>query len=88
MYMHECLGTSEKSCSTFKKLISSRKSKQWTESQTEILLKTFQASAYAYSERKELDQLADSFSVSRKKVENWFTNKRRNLARRMSPPSE
>ena len=65
------------------------KSKQWTESQTEILIKIFQDSAYAYPKRKEIDQLAESFNVSIKQVENWFTAKRRTLARRgMLPLSE
>ena len=87
--MHIYVGTSEDKCLTSKSPIFSMKSKQWTESQTEILMKTFQDSAYAYPKRKEIDQLAESLNVSIKQVENWFTTKRRTLARRgMLPLSE
>ena len=87
--MHVHVGTREKNCLTSENPIFSMKSKRWTESQAEILMKTFQASAYAYPESNELDQLAVSFNVSKKEVENWFTAKRRTLARRgLLPKSE
>ena len=56
-----------------------RKRNKLTESQTEVLMKHFQVNAYP--ERKEIDQLAKSFNVNRKKIENWFGTKRLKLAR-------
>ena len=80
-YMHVHVGTSEENCATPKK------SKPWTESQLEILMKTFQANALPKG--KELHQLAESLGVSNKKVHNWFSRKRRTLAgRAMFPESE
>ena len=67
----------------------SGKSKPWTEIEKAILMKRFQTSPYALPERKEVNQFAELLNVSRKKVENWFVNKRRTLARRgMLPESE
>ena len=52
-------------------------------------METFQSSGYGFPERKEMDQLADFFNVSKRKVENWFSAKRRTLAKRgMLPLSE
>ena len=77
--MHEHLGTSKENCLTSKNPIFKMKCKQWTENETEIPMKTFQASAYAYLERKELNQLAESFNVSKKGIENWFSAKHHTL---------
>ena len=51
-----------------------KKRKSWTKCQTEILSKSFQSNVYPA--RKEILQLAKSLSVSEKRVENWFANKR------------
>ena len=81
------VGTSEENCSTPKNRIVRKKSKPWTESQLEILMETFQANAHLKG--KELHQLAESLSVSEKRVKEWFSGKRRTLARRaMLPESE
>ena len=87
--MHVFVGTSEENCLTFKNSVFGMKRQHWTENQSEMLMKTFQASAYAYPERKVLDQLAESLNVSKKRVENWFSHMRCKLAKRgMLPQSE
>ena len=87
--MHVSLDTSEENGLTPKNPIFGMKRKHWTENQAEILMKTFKASAYGYPERKELDQLAESLNVSKKRVENWFSHMRFRLAKRgMLPQSE
>ena len=80
--MHVSVGTNEEDCLTFRNPIFGMKRQHWTENQAEILMKTFQASAYAYPERKVLDQLAESLNVSKKRVENWFSHTRCRLAKR------
>ena len=81
MYTHAHLlvGKPEESFSTAKHAILIKKINQWTENQTETLEKTFQTTVYP--EGKEFDQLAKSFNVSRKRIENWFSAKRRKVAR-------
>ena len=50
-------------------------------------METFQTNTYP--EIKELRRLAESFNVSRKKVQNWFSAKRHALVNRgMLPESE
>ena len=74
------VGTSEENRVTpCKNRVVCKKRKALTESQTEILMETFQANTYP--EGKELRQLAESFNVSKKKVQNWFSAKRRALVR-------
>ena len=51
-----------------------KKRKAWTQSQTEILSKSFQSNVYPA--RKEILQLAKSLGVSEKRVQNWFGTKR------------
>ena len=75
---HLHVGTHKENRSTANDAMIIKKINQWTKSQTEILEKTFQTTAYP--ERKEIDQLANSFNVRSKKIENWFGNKRCNLA--------
>ena len=79
MYQH--LGTSEETCLISKSPIFSKKRKRFAENETEILMKSFQASMCMYPERKELDQLTELFNVRKKMVENWFSSQRRVLAR-------
>ena len=88
-YVYTCIGTcaSEEIRVTPKNRIVLKKSESWTESQTEILMATFQANVFP--EIMELRRLAESFNVSRKKVQNWFSGERRKLVRRgMLPESE
>ena len=66
MYMHVSVGTCEENYLTSNDPIFGMKRKHFTENQAEILMKTFQASGYAYAERKVLDQLAESLNVSKK----------------------
>ena len=73
-------GTLERNFSTTKHPVFPKKSNKFTKSQTEILMKSFQATAYP--KIKEIDQLAKSFNVSKKKIENWFSNKRFQLERK------
>ena len=85
--MHVRVGTSEENCATSKNQIVRKKSNPWTENQLEILMEAFQANLYP--EIEELHQLAESLNVSNKKVQNWFSGKRRTLAgREMFPESE
>ena len=89
--MYERLGTSEENCVITQNPIFRKKRtcKLFAENETEILMKVFQASVHGYPERKEKDQLAELFNVSKRKITDWFKYQRRVLARTgMMPQSE
>ena len=59
----------------------------FTKSQTEMLMKCFQATVYP--KKKEIDELAKSFNVRRTKIESWFSLNRLKLRKKgMLPQSE
>ena len=67
-------GTCQEKCSTRRHPEFSMNRKRWTESQIEILKKSYQANIYP--KNKELDLLSNSLNTSRKRIENWFCFKR------------
>ena len=59
---------------------------EMTPSQTRILMDKFQANAYLRKE--EIHQLAMSLNTTRKRINNWFSHRRRKVLNGLSSQSE
>ena len=87
IHVHIHVGATQQECQTGRHPNLCMKHKRWTESQTELLMKSFQANAYPG--KKELDQLTKSCNSSKKMIQNWFSAKRLKETRKgMLPESE